>query len=209
MNERRTNTHPQACKNGVRLRCPHCGQFTGGRAHNCPKFGNMSVFVYHSGLVQESGRGGPILVAHSTRISMRVTTTMAATTAKTCPGCFDRYGYNLRGFDHEGYSKDGFDIFGYDRDGFDRHGYNNAGVNRHGERRERSLEGVSSLLEHDEDLLANQDLARMYSQIATGLIGKPRRVVFKEGEGFATDMKGTICMLIHTVGDQIHATTWW
>ncbi|MGC1379300.1 MAG: hypothetical protein WA821_23920 [Anaerolineales bacterium] len=105
---------------------------------------------------------------------------------------FDRYGYNERGFDQDGYSKDGFDMFGYDRDGYDRYGYNNAGLNRRGERRERSLEGVSPLLEDDDDLLANQDLARLYSRIATGLIGKPRRVVFKEGEGFATDMKGTI-----------------
>ncbi len=64
-------------------------------------------------------------------------------------------------------------------------------MDRRGERRPRTLEGVGSSI-GDEDLLANQDLARLYSQIATGLVGKPRRVVLKEGEGFATDMKGTI-----------------
>jgi hypothetical protein len=42
------------------------------------------------------------------------------------------------------------------------------------------------------DLLSNQDQANLYGRIATGLVGKPRRVVLKEGEGFATDMKGTI-----------------
>ncbi len=40
--------------------------------------------------------------------------------------------------------------------------------------------------------LAHADLATMYSRIATGLTGKPRKVILREGEGFGTDMKGSI-----------------
>ncbi len=203
VNERRPNLHPHTCRNGVRLRCPHCGQFTGGRAHDCPAFGGETVFVYHSGLVQGTRRDAAILLAPlNPDFDARYDNNSGYDDSGFDRNGFDRYGYNQRGFDHEGYSKDGYDIFGYDRDGFDRYGYNNAGVNRHGERRERTLAGVSSLLERDEDLLANQDLARLYSQIATGLVGKPRRVVLKEGEGFATDMKGTIYADPYPLGRQ-------
>ncbi|MBN2044148.1 MAG: hypothetical protein JW757_03930, partial [Anaerolineales bacterium] len=86
----------------------------------------------------------------------------------------------------------GYDLFGYDRDGYDRRGYDNAGLNRRGERRPRSLSEVGHALDPGMDLLDNQDLANLYGRIATGLVGKPRRVVLKEGGGFATDMKGTI-----------------
>ncbi|MBV5296612.1 MAG: hypothetical protein JZU64_00395, partial [Rhodoferax sp.] len=61
------------------------------------------------------------------------------------------------------------------------------------EQRGRSITDAEDLVrEEGIDLLANEDLARLYGQVATGLIGKPRRVVLKEGGGFATDMKGTI-----------------
>ncbi len=190
--ERRPNIHPAACKNGIRVRCPHCGQFTGGEAHICPNFGGKKVIAYHSGLVQESDYPQPILATpFNPDYDPRYDVGGGYDSSGRDRDGVDRQGYNERGFDREGYTKDGFDIFGYDRDGFDRHGYNNAGVDRQGERRPRTLEGVGSSI-GDEDLLANQDLARLYSQIATGLVGKPRRVVLKEGEGFATDMKGTI-----------------
>lgn len=193
LNERRPGLHPKTSKNGIRLRCPHCGQFTGGTAHNCPNFGGQTVLVYHSGLVQERGKDGKIWASPlNPDFDPRFDNDGGYDEQGRDRNGFDRYGYNERGFDHEGYSRDGHDIFGYDRDGFDRHGYNNAGRNRRGERREGSLAGVASLIEEDQDLLANQDLARLYSQIATGLLGKPRRVVLQEGEGFATDMKGTI-----------------
>ncbi len=196
-NDRRRMADPQASKNGIRLRCPHCGQYTGGASHICPAFGDQQVTVYHSGMVSLRGLtphaevlASPLDPDFDPRFDMGKKAGYDEQTGRDRDG-FDKQGYNERGFDREGYSPDGFDIFGYNRDGYDRHGYNNAGVNRRGEQRGRSLTGVTPLMD-DEDLLGNQDLARLYSQIATGLVGKPRRVVFREGEGFATDMKGTI-----------------
>lgn len=50
--EKRVEWDAQATKDGILLRCSHCGRFTGAAAHTCPSFGNeMKVVVYGNGLV--------------------------------------------------------------------------------------------------------------------------------------------------------------
>ena len=185
---------PLACHNGVLLRCPHCGQFTGGGPHTCPHFDGKKAEVQRSGVVFASyWRSQEVL--HDPRPALSdydPEYPHGYNRAGVDRDGFDRRGYNARGFSRQGYSADGFDVLGYDRDGFDREGYNNAGYNRPGEKRARTLASLGSLLEPGQDLLANQDLAALYSQIATGLVGQPRRVVLREGGGFGTDMRGTI-----------------
>lgn len=179
---------------GIRLRCPHCGQFTGGGAHACPSFAESGyVRALHSGVVLDD-RGRTLFTPHNPDYDPEfdIRYGYSSRTGFDRAG-YDRLGYNQRGFNREGYDRVGYDVFGYDRDGYDRTGYNNMGVNRRGERRGKALQDVQALIQEEgQDLLANEDLARMYGQIASGLIGKPRRVVLREGEGFATDMKGTI-----------------
>ena len=194
--QRRDPASDTAVMGGVKMRCPHCGQFTGGNVHQCPNFGGQSVTVYHSGIVVTGSKDFVLFAPHKPDFDPQYDNREAGGyhlgTGLDHDG-YDRNGYNERGFDHDGYNRAGFDVFGYDRDGYDGHGYNNAGVNRRGEQRGRSMDDARDLMRDEGlDLLANEDLARMYSQVATGLIGKPRRVVLKEGGGFATDMKGTI-----------------
>ena len=183
----RAEGDPQAASNGYALRCPHCGQFTGGSAHTCPAFHDQPVMALHSGVVM---RGGDNAILFAPACG-RFTDGGYDENGRDADGR-DRLGYDAKGFDVQGYTAEGYDLFGYDRDGYDRRGYDNAGLNRRGERRPRSLSEVGHALDPGMDLLANQDLANLYGRIATGLVGKPRRVVLKEGEGFATDMKGTI-----------------
>lgn len=183
----RAEDDPQVVSNGHVLRCPHCGQFTGASAHTCPVFHDQPVMVLHSDVVMRGGDNAILF---------------APACSSFADGGYDengrdvdgrhRLGYDVRGFDIQGYTTEGYDLFGYDRDGYDRRGYDNSGLNRRGERRPRSLSEVGHALDPGMDLLANQDLANLYGRIATGLVGKPRRVVLKEGGGFATDMKGTI-----------------
>ena len=194
--QRRNPLSDTAVINGVKMRCPHCGQFTGGNLHQCPNFGAQSVMVYHSGIVTTGDRNFVLFAPHKPDFDPQYDNRDAGgyhqLTGLDRNG-FDRNGYNDRGFDRDGYNRAGYDVFGYDRDGYDQKGYNNAGLNRRGEQRGRSLDDAQELARDEGlDLLANEDLARMYSQVATGLIGKPRRVVLKVGGGFATDMKGTI-----------------
>jgi len=183
----RAEGDPQAVSSGYALRCPHCGQFTGASAHTCPAFHEQPVMVLHSGIVL---RGGDNAILFAPQCG-RFTDGGYDEQWRDADGN-DRLGYDGRGFDIQGYSAEGYDLFGYDRDGYDRRGYDNAGLNRRGERRPRSLSEVGHALDPGMDLLANQDLANLYGRIATGLVGKPRRVVLEEGGGFATDMKGTI-----------------
>ena len=191
---RRNPTSSTPVLGGVKVRCPYCGQFTGGNGHQCPNFGGQAVTVYHSGNVVDNRN----LVIFSPRQPEYDpdydghTGGYHKATGLDRNG-YDKNGYNDRGYDREGYNRAGYDVFGYDRDGYDRKGYNNAGANRRGEQRGRSIDDAKELLQDEGlDLLGNEDLARMYSQVASGLIGKPRRVVLKEGGGFSTDMKGTI-----------------
>jgi hypothetical protein len=177
----------QAASSGYALRCPRCGQFTGGKAHTCPAFHEQPVLVLHSGVVTRAGDNTILSAPHCGRF----TDAGYDENGRDKDGR-DRLGYDVRGFDIQGYTAEGYDLFGYDRDGYDRRGYDNAGLNRRGERRPRSLSEVGHALDPGMDLLANQDLANLYGRIATGLVGMPRRVVLEEGGGFATDMKGTI-----------------
>jgi hypothetical protein len=183
----RAEGDPQAVSNGHALRCPHCGQFTGTSVHTCPAFHDQPTMTLHSGVVL---RGGDNAVLFAPACG-GFTDGGYDENGRDADG-HDRLGYDMRGFDMQGYTAEGYDLFGYDRDGYDRRGYDNAGLNRRGERRPRSLSEVGHALDPGMDLLANQDLANLYGRIATGLVGKPRRVVLKEGDGFATDMKGTI-----------------
>jgi hypothetical protein len=115
----------------------------------------------------------------------------------------DRSGRDRRGRDEEGYDRAGYDWLGRDRDGYDRHGHDRSGYNRAGVKRPRSLEDLAgdySTPGIEGDILANEGVRRLYSQVATSLAGKPRQVVFREGEGFATDMQGTIYLDPYPLG---------
>ncbi len=180
-------------KEGVRMRCPQCGQFTGGKAHACPSFNGQMVRSLRSGVVIDKNSRTLFSPQHPEFDPEYDNNGGYSVITGLDRDGFDAYGRNDRGYDREGYDRVGYDIFGYDRDGYDRTGYNNRGVNRRGEKRGTSLRDVQELAaEEGRDLLANDDLARMYGQIASGLIGKPRQVILKEGGGFATDMKGRI-----------------
>ena len=183
----RAEGDPQAVSNGYALRCPQCGQFTGANTHACHAFHDQPVMTLHSGVVLRGGDNAILFAPDCGGF----TDGGYDENGRDADGR-DRLGYEARGFDVQGYTAEGYDLFGYDRDGYDRRGYDNAGLNRRGERRSRSLSEVGHALDPGMDLLSNQDLANLYGRIATGLVGKPRRVVLKEGEGFATDMKGTI-----------------
>jgi len=179
-------------KNGILMRCPHCGRFTNGGAHDCPSFdGHGPVRATHAGVVLNE-RGRILMTPHNPDYDPEYDLHGGYNSMGLDRDGYDRFGYNARGFNREGYDRVGYDVFGYDRDGYDRNGYNNMGVNRRGEKRGSSLKDIQELVgEEGRDLLANEDLARMYGQIATGLIGKPRQVILREG-GFSTDMRGKI-----------------
>ncbi len=116
---------------------------------------------------------------------------------------FDRFGRDRRGRDEEGYDKDGYDWLGRDRDGYDRHGHDRNGYNRAGIKRPRSLHDLAgdyATPGMDGDILANEGVRRLYSQVASSLAGTPRQVVFREGGGFATDMQGTIYLDPYPLG---------
>ena len=51
----RTEGDTQAASSGHALRCPHCGQFTGGGVHTCPAFHDQPVVALHSGVVVRGG----------------------------------------------------------------------------------------------------------------------------------------------------------
>lgn len=119
---------------------------------------------------------------------------------------FDRQGRDRRGRDADGYNRAGFDLLGRDRDGYDRHGYDASGRNRAGEKSPRSLSDLAadySAPGMEGDILMNEGVRRLYSQVATSLAGKPRQVVLREGGGFATDMQGTIYLDPYPLGREV------
>ncbi len=119
------------------------------------------------------------------------------------PDDLDRIGRDRRGRDEEGYDRAGYDWLGRDRDGYDRQGNDRNGYNRAGVKRPRSLHDLAGDYGApgiEGDILANEGVRRLYSQVASSLAGKPRRVVFREGEGFATDMQGTIYLDPYPLG---------
>lgn len=181
----------RACADGVLLRCPKCRQFTGGQAHNCPQVQNH-VLAFSSGAFVYGGNRGLILVSpHNPRYDPHYSE--SGYREGRDPEGYDRRGYDPKGFNRSGYTADGFDLLGYDRDGYDRKGYNRQGLDRFGERRTYSLDEIREVLgAGGGDLLDNEDLAALYSRVATGLVGQARRVHLVEGEGFATDLQGSI-----------------
>ena len=115
----------------------------------------------------------------------------------------DRLGRDRRGRDEDGYDRAGYDWLGRDRDGFDRHGHDHNGHNRAGVKRPRSLHDLAGDYETpgmEGDILSNEGVRRLYSQVASSLAGKSRQVVFREGGGFATDMQGTIYLDPYPLG---------
>jgi hypothetical protein len=115
----------------------------------------------------------------------------------------DRSGRDRRGRDAEGYDLAGYDWLGRDRNGYDRHGHDPGGSNRSGAKRPRSLQDLAGDYQTpgmEGDVLANEGVRRLYSQVATSLAGESRQVVFREGEGFATDMQGTIYLDPYPLG---------
>ena len=177
---------------GILMRCPHCGRFTSGGAHQCPSFAGWGAVRVTAGGTVLDTRGRVLMTPHNPDYDPAFDAKSGYSETGYDREGYNRLGYNERGFNRDGYDRAGYDVFGYDRDGFDRNGYNNTGVNRRGEKRGSSLKDIQELVSDEgKDLLANEDLARMYSQIATGLIGKPRQVILREG-GFSTDMRGKI-----------------
>jgi hypothetical protein len=240
----RVRFDPGAASAGVLMRCPHCGQFTGCKSHQCPAFGGRAVTVYRSGLGRReshhdyfragdeySDKGvhadtrrtmdgcyvplnsyGPFANGHSDANPRRASGVEEREPAYSNGG-YDRYGYDQDGFDRfgrdrrsrdrEGYDAEGFDWLGRDRDGYDRHGRDRNGYNRAGVRLPRTLrdlEGDYAAPGMEGDILANEGVRRLYSQVATSLAGKPRQVLFREGVGFATDMQGTIYLDPYPLG---------
>ena len=246
----RANFDPHASLGGVPARCPHCGQFTGYKAHQCPTFGNRPVTVYRSGLARREGqpdylRGGddysdkglhadtrqtmdgcyltpnaygPFANGHSDANPRRAEGVAGVAGVEErdpaySNGGYDRFGYDQedtdrfgrdrRGRDEEGYDRAGYDWLGRDRDGYDRHGHDSNGYNRAGVRRPRSLHDLAGDYETPGmvgDILSNEGVRRLYSQVASSLAGKSRQVVFREGGGFATDMQGTIYLDPYPLG---------
>jgi hypothetical protein len=189
----RALSDPLAVNDGVRLRCPKCGRFSGGATtHVCPALVGTyggAVTVWRSGVVTIGGVTTKVTDLRPLEAPDEFSEGGYNAAGYDVDG-YDRLGRNAKGFTRQGYTADGFDMFGYDRDGYDRRGYNNAGRNRRGETRPRTLGEIAPDL--DQDALNNDDLAQLYSRLATGLVGQPRRVHLVEGGGFATDMKGMI-----------------
>ena len=177
--------------NGFRTRCPYCGQYTGGKPHHCPSHSQYGHDVY----VPSSGRlfanYGDLLYDPSISPEENNFPDGYNSSGVDKEG-YDRQGYDRKGFSRQGYDRQGYDRLGYDQDGYDRDGYNRKGLDREGNKRPATLESVAPMLSTEEDLLSNDDLADLYSRIATGLVGEPRSVRLEEGGGFGTDMRGTI-----------------
>ena len=204
--ERRLAEDPRAVVDGVPLRCPECGRFTGGnpKGHECPNFGNRTVKAYFSGVV----RGGDYDLVLQTPHNPSYVEPSGPPQENVRQGYtqnpndyrhwvdaegYDFSGLDENGFDRTGYNKEGYNRFGYDRDGFDRRGYNKEGFDRDGNSRPLTLEVVANGLAEGQDPINNRHIAETFSRVATQIAGRPRRVVFKEpGSGFATDMQGKI-----------------
>jgi hypothetical protein len=155
----RPERDPQATKAGVFLRCPHCGQFTGGKSHGCPGFSNQQVTVYRSFLAHRSGAlNGGGASAMSSGDSLRKGekysnrgkgATNPDLNSEGVPANPHSYyqgpfpnGYSAQrpypgktGRDPR-YTSGGYDSVGRDQEGFDRVGYNTRGFNRRGRDRE-------------------------------------------------------------------------
>ena len=179
---------------GCLLRCPHCGQYMSpGKSHRCPNFNDRAVYVAVNGRVTADNWSGELLAdpnIDDPQAALMYPDGYNIDTGYDQEG-YDRQGYDFRGFNRDGYNKQGYDRLGYDKDGYDQQGYNRQGVDRKGEKKPATLESVASFLS-DDDLLDNEDLADLYSRVATGLVGAPRSVYLEEGGGFGTDMRGKI-----------------
>jgi hypothetical protein len=123
---------------------------------------------------------------------------------------YDPFGRDKQGRDRAGRDKDGFDRNGYDREGYDRDGYHKRdGFDRNGYNREGDKRGLSTLEDFTAkfdgkivtgDPINNEGIKQMLSKLCSALTGQPRKIVFREGGGFATDMKGTIYLEPYPLG---------
>ncbi|WP_322489348.1 hypothetical protein [Chloroflexus sp.] len=227
----RLSRDPHARRNGVLLRCPYCGQFTGGNAHSCPHFKHLaqrdshhlgaSVLVAPNGVVIDaSGDTGELTTGNTSiwnpgRQALYVVYNPAVPDYDpTCrfagydehgrdPDGYDIYGYGRNGYNRQGYNREGFDIFGYDADGYDRNGYNRQGKNREGKQRPLTVEELRRSLAPGEEPLENEEMARHYSRLAQAITGKPVTVKFDRSVPTgATDMRGNIYLNPHPLGKE-------
>jgi len=205
----RVVTDPRATQDGILLRCPECGQFTGGYVHACTAFGRREVLVFASGVVKQ----GEIVLKVPDRPDFDPRYIFGGG-GYDIDG-LDRRGFNINGFSRSGFNFDGYDgegldIFGLDREGYDRDGYKN-GVDRHGNPRPVDMKEMRKVLgELGEDPLNNKYLVDLYSRIATAIAGDRRRVrlVYPPPigtSGFSTDMRGTITANPYPLGQDAPA----
>ncbi|MHC1732939.1 MAG: hypothetical protein AB9888_13050 [Bacteroidales bacterium] len=197
--EKRHLLDPKACQNRIYLQCPYCKKTTGGDFHKCSRFPEFnSVKVYRSGVVASDittdGITNKVLIAIPGDHFFTKFSYMGGYDPQTG---LDENGFNRNGFSSitrrtkDGYDQLGYNQFGFDRQGYDRNGFNIAGINREGKKREVSnAEELDRLI--GAKLLNSDQLAAYYGKLATALVGKPRKIIFRIGKGFATDLQGSI-----------------
>ncbi|HEX2912270.1 MAG TPA: hypothetical protein VH186_15790 [Chloroflexia bacterium] len=257
--EARVNSDPKATISGIRMRCPHCGQFVGAAMnHACPAYykawqqagmqpdkraypvsgGYPPVIVFASGLAYVFGRDSKNyykpgdLLDPDRPYSKPQLGPQAEAREKLAPDAlprsfhdwqyghsnagydgigYDQNGYNINGFDHSGYDRDGYDKegfnkFGWDREGYDREGFNRRGIDRDGNKKPPKPPRLDDLTASFDgklvkgDPINNEGVKRMLSGYCSAMTGKPRKIVFQEGQGFATDMQGTIYLDPYPLG---------
>lgn len=227
----RLSRDPKTRRNGVLLRCPYCGQFTGGVSHACDHFAKLaqkdrsnlgsSVLVAPNGVVIDASGDADELTTGRTntwslgRQSLYVVYNPAQPDYDPAfryagydehgrdPDGYDSNGYGRNGYNHQGYNREGFDLFGYDADGYDRNGYNRQGKNREGKQRPLTVEELKRSLAPGEEPLENEEMARHYSRLAQAITGKPVTVKFDRSVPTgATDMRGNIYLNPHPLGKE-------
>ncbi len=202
----RAHFDARAAEGGILLKCPQCGQFTGGNAHACPAHPDhpAGVRVAANGVVLS----GDVVVAdpHNPHYDGRYSQGGYAADGYDAEG-YDRRGFNRNGLDRDGYTIEGYDIFGYDRQGYNREGYNRSGKDRDGNEKPKTLAEAARGLDDNVNPINNKHLEEMYSRLASGLTGRPCKVTLTPGalhvntdtgeqvyitSGFATNMQGKI-----------------
>ena len=224
----RATRDPQATRTGIRLRCPACAQFTGGKPHACPAFTaqakadppmhvGRTVVVSASGVVIDA-RG---ISADLTGMRHHPAETPAALILVSPavpdydpayrvegynrhgydPDGYTVFGYNARGLTRTGYTREGYDVLGFDADGYDRSGYNRQGKDRSGKERPLTVEELRRSLPPGEEPMATEEMARHYSRLAQAITNKPVVVTFDTSiPTGATDMRGNIFLNPHPLG---------
>lgn len=202
----RAHVDAKAAHGGILLKCPQCGQFTGGNAHACPAHPDYpsGVRIAANGVVL----AGEVVVydPRNPHYHGRYSEGGYAADGYDAGG-YDRRGFNRNGLDRDGYTMEGYDVFGFDRQGYTREGYNRSGKDRDGNEKPKTLAEAARGLDDNVNPLSTKALADMYSRLASGLTGRSCQVTLKPGalhvntetgeqvyitSGFATNMQGKI-----------------